>query len=84
MNLEWKNPRIDGLPKTAEACFVEVNGGYMEIAYWNDTTKEWSNPVYGHMPRVFDDEGIYPPEIIRWAYIPPYLFEDRRRISDFS
>ena len=73
MNLEWKNPRIDGYPQNSRRpCFIKVLGS-VQFAYWREDEKEWDNPVYGWLPRVYDDEGTYPADVIEWAYVPDEL-----------
>ena len=73
MLFEWKNPRTDGYPETRRMCFIDVSG-YMDIAYWRPEIQEWSNPISGRLPKVYDDEGEYPPEVLRWTYIPDNFF----------
>jgi hypothetical protein len=75
MKLEWKNPKIDGYPtKPGAPCFIDVSG-LIQIAYWQQAINEWNNSIYGLLPRLYDDEGTYPPEVKRWAYIPKELLD---------
>ena len=84
MKLEWKNPKIDGYPtKLGAPCFIYVNRS-VQIAYWRDDVKEWDNPIYGWLPRIYDDEGEYPPVITRWAYAPEELFKEPELCSAYQ
>ena len=74
--LEWKYPKIDGYPKKLGVpCFIDVHRS-IQIAYWRDDANEWDNPVYGWLPRIYDDEGEYAPEVVRWAYVPDGMFDE--------
>ena len=75
MKLQWKNPRIDGAPERIAPCFIKV-GNSVQIAYWRDDANEWDNMTYGWLPRVYDDEGAYPIDVIAWAYIPDELLDE--------
>ena len=75
MKLQWKNPRTDGAPERIAPCFIKV-GNSVQIAYWRDDANEWDNMTYGWLPRVYDDEGAYPIDVIAWAYIPDELLDE--------
>ena len=68
----WNDIKKEGYPKMNTPCFIKVFDS-IQIAYWNKTIKEWDNPVYGGLPRVYDDEGTYPVDVRYWAYVPDEL-----------
>ena len=75
MTLQWKVPTVDGYPdKKTSPCFIEINNT-IQIAYWQDYFKTWTNPIYGYLPKIYDDEGEYEQIVCRWAYIPDGLFD---------
>ena len=70
--IQWKNPWNEKPNKSNVPCFIKINNS-IQIAYWDNTIKEWTNPAYGLLPRVYDDEGIYSPEVDGWMYMPDEL-----------
>ena len=72
--LKWHSLKIDGTPKLRRQCFIEIQGGFFELAFWDNRTKNWYN-YFGTPPKIYDDSGgIYQTEIIKWAYVPDGFF----------
>jgi hypothetical protein len=71
--LEWHSPKE--IPEPGRQCFIDVLNS-IQLAYWRDDARAWDNPVYGWLPKVWDDSGgEYEPELSRWAYVPKGLFK---------